>query len=196
MVWYGNHHADIKNKNPASAPIGTRREVVRAVACLQQKHDCREMHRLVADSLDAERVAPASGSTHLASELIVKVLLPGPAAQWIELRRVDLRAQPADGRHIARLETMRLQIAALVVRMGRSLTAAGAGRRRARNQRRARGSSKKHKQQCEARAARRRGEHDGMRWDAMGILYCFECQGKTTTASDRRGQHLVPCALT
>jgi len=102
----------------------------------------------VVDSVDLNRVAPAADRAHLSSDAVEHHLMQRVAGERVKLGRVDLRSQPVDGRRIVGVESVRLEMAAVLLESFRDAEAAG--RKRRRNRSRACNDREKNKAQRES----------------------------------------------
>ena len=115
-------------------------------------HQCDELiasQHLEANSVDLNGAAPAPHAAHLASDRVECEFVNGLAAKSrIDFRRVDLRSQPADEHRVVGVESVRLEIAAVVGDFVRDAEAAGG--RQWRDQSRASHDREKYKAQRES----------------------------------------------
>ena len=95
-----------------------------------------ESRRVVIDSVNLDRVAPAPDCAHLSADGVEHYLMQPVACERVKFGRIDLRSQPSNGRPVVGVESVRLETAAM---LGCFVRATGAaGRRQRWNRSRAR----------------------------------------------------------
>jgi len=96
------------------------------VPLVHQFDELPASQHLEADSVDLNRAAPAPHAAHLLSDRVECEFVKGFAAKRrMEFRCVDLRSQPANGRRVVGVESVRLEVAAVAGEFIRAGRAAG-----------------------------------------------------------------------